>query len=111
MRGREANGPIGSPISYATKTLWLPPTFSNVTFRRRLNARGVLARVPTHPVSLRFIAASLVHLGKPDEAHAAIQKLLQAYPDMTISRVRSHFRHPWMTELYLDALRAAGLPE
>jgi adenylate cyclase len=86
--------------------------FFQRNFQKALElARGVLARVPTHPVSLRFIAASLVHLGKPDEAHAAIQKLLQAYPDFTISRVKSHFRHPWMTELYLDALRAAGLPE
>ena len=74
-------------------------------------ARGVVARVPTHPVSLRWIAASLVHLGKLDEARAAIQKLRQAYPDFTVSKVRSYFRHPWMTELYLDALRAAGLPE
>jgi adenylate cyclase len=74
-------------------------------------ARGIVARVPTHPVSLRWIAASLVHLGKLDEARAAIQKLRQAYPDFTVSKVRSYFRHPWMTELYLDALRAAGLPE
>jgi adenylate cyclase len=74
-------------------------------------ARGVVARVPTHPVSLRWIAASLVHLGKLDEARAAIQKLRQVHPDFTISRVRSYFRHPWMTELYLDALRTAGLPE
>ena len=74
-------------------------------------ARGVVARVPTHPVSLRWIAASLVHLGKLEEARAAIQKLRQAYPDFTVSKVRSYFRHPWMTELYLDALRAAGLPE
>ena len=74
-------------------------------------ARGVVARVPTHPVSLRWIAASLVHLGKLEEARAAIQKLRQAYPDFTVSKVRSYFRHPWMTELYLDALRVAGLPE
>ena len=74
-------------------------------------ARGVVARVPTHPVSLRWIAASLVHLGKLEEARAAIQKLRQAYPDFTVSKVRSYFRRPWMTELYLDALRAAGLPE
>jgi adenylate cyclase len=86
--------------------------FFQRNFQRALElARGVVARVPTHPVSLRFIAASLVHLGKLDEARAAIQQLRQAYPNSAIKKVRSHFRYPWMTELYVDALRTAGLPE
>ena len=48
---------------------------------------GVVARVPTHPVSLRFMAASLVHLGKLDEL-VLHQQLLQANPDFAISKVR-----------------------
>jgi adenylate cyclase len=74
-------------------------------------ARGVIARVPTHPVSLRFAAASLVHLGKLDEAHATIQRLRLAYPNAAISNMRGYYRHPWMRELLKDALRRAALPE
>jgi adenylate cyclase len=74
-------------------------------------ARGVIARVPTHPVSLRFAAASLVHLGKLDEARATIQRLRLAYPNAAISNMRGYYRHPWMRELLKDALRSAALPE
>ena len=50
-------------------------------------ARGVIACVPTHPVSLRFAAASLVHLGKLDEARATFQQLRLAYPNAALSNM------------------------
>ena len=69
--------------------------------------RAVVARVPTHPVSLRFMAASLVHLGKLDEARAAIQQLLQANPDFAISKVRLCFRYPWLIPCVPQDFRCA----
>jgi adenylate cyclase len=74
-------------------------------------ARGVIARVPTHPVSLGYAAASLVHLGQLDEARATIQQMRLSNPNAAISNTRLHFRYPWMVELLRDALRTAGLPE
>jgi adenylate cyclase len=74
-------------------------------------ARGVIARVPTHPVSLRYAAAALVHLGQLDEARATIDQFRLWYPNATLSNTRTYFRHPWMVQLVRDALRTAGLPE
>jgi adenylate cyclase len=86
--------------------------FFQRNFQKALElSRGVLARFPAHPVSPRWVAASLVHLGKLEEARATIQQLRHAHPDAAISKTRPYFRHQWMQELYIDALRAAGLPE
>jgi adenylate cyclase len=86
--------------------------FFQRNFQKALElSRGVLARFPAHPVSPRRVAASLVHLGKLEEARATIQQLRHAHPDAAISKTRPYFRHQWMQELYIDALRAAGLPE
>jgi adenylate cyclase len=103
--------PLG-PRFHITQNAMSAAYFFQRKFDKALElARGVLARVPTHHVSLRFAAASLVHLGRLDEARATIQQLRHADPDAAISRTRAHFRHQWMNELYIDALRAAGLPE
>jgi adenylate cyclase len=100
------------PRFHITQNALAVTYFFQRNFQKALElARGVLARVPTHPVSLRFIAASLVHLGKIEEARATIQQLRQAYPDAAISKLRVYFRYQWMTELYIGALRTAGLPE
>jgi len=86
--------------------------FFKTNFEKALEfARGVIARVPTHPVSLSFAAASLVHLGKLDEARATIQRLRLAYPNAATSNWRGYYRYPWMRELLTDALRRAALPE
>ena len=73
--------------------------------------RGILARFPSHPVSLRFLAASLVHLGRLDEARETIRRLLAVDPTTSISALRTNFRYPWMVELLAGTLRTAGLPE
>jgi adenylate cyclase len=103
--------PLG-PRFHITQNAMAAAYFFQRNFQKALElSRGVLARVPTHHVSLRFAAASLVHLGQLDEARATIQQLRHADRDAAISRTRAYFRHQWMNELYIDALRAAGLPE
>jgi predicted Zn-dependent protease len=73
--------------------------------------RGVLARFPSHPVSLRYLAASLIHLGQTDDAHETIRRWLVVDPTASVSTLRTNFRYPWMLELLTGALRRAGLPE
>ena len=75
-------------------------------------ARRILVEWPQHAVTLRYLAASLAHLGRREEARAVVADLLQVQPNSSLSRSRhARFRHPWMYELYLDGLKAAGLPE
>ena len=69
---------------------------------------------PLHAVSLRFLAASHLLAGRSREASEAIQKLLLAWPSasLRLAQVNTRrFRFPWMVDLYVAALREAGLPE
>ena len=64
-------------------------------------------------VPLRYKAAALVHLGRLVEARSIIATILTKQPDLTIRFLRESFkfRLPRMTDMYLGALREAGLPE
>ena len=60
----------------------------------------------------RYHAASLAHCGRVSEAQAEIQSLLKVQPNSSIARSRlNSFRYDWMYDLYVGALRIAGLPE
>jgi adenylate cyclase len=60
----------------------------------------------------RYHAASLAQCGRLSEAQADIHELLKMQPNSSIARSRlNSFRHEWMYDLYLGALRLAGLPE
>ena len=75
-------------------------------------SRRSLADNPTWAGTRRYHAAALAELGRLDEARAEIAALLQVQPNSSIARSRlNSFRHGWMYDLYLGALRAAGLPE
>jgi adenylate cyclase len=75
-------------------------------------AKRILVEWPSHAVSLRYLAASLAHLGRRDEAQQTVSDLLKVQPNSCLSRSRhSRFRHQWMYDLYLEGLREAGLPE
>ena len=74
------------------------------------STRSVLARLP-HPVSYKYLAASLVYLDRINEARDAVRQLLSFDPSVSISNSRMFFRHRWMVEHLTDGLRAAGLPE
>jgi hypothetical protein len=62
-------------------------------------------------VALRFLAAALICMNRPQEAQAAIDRLLSAQPNASIRRL-SHFigkGDRWVA--FITALKAAGLPE
>ena len=67
---------------------------------------------PTFTPGRRFLAASLAHLGQIEQARTTIAELLQIQPNssLRLSRLNS-YRYTWMTELFVDGLRLAGLPE
>lgn len=72
----------------------------------------ILAEVPTHNVARRYRAAALGHLGRIDEARAVIADLLAAQPNSNLRSARSSgFRNARMSNLYVEGLQLAGLPE
>jgi adenylate cyclase len=76
-------------------------------------SRRVLDENPNNMSARRFLAAANAQKGDLEAARAAVASLLAQQPSSTISRTAktSRFRHPWMVDLYLSALRKAGLPE
>ncbi len=65
--------------------------------------------VPAHLI----LAASCAHLGRLDEAQAAIKRSLERNPELTIARLPEFFPIARYKNLdaYLDGLRKAGLPD
>jgi adenylate cyclase len=77
-------------------------------------ARRALQENPTLHVSLRFLSAALVHLGRKEDAQDTIRELLRIQPNASLSRWRSGpmtHRYNWMREMFIEGLKAAGLPE
>jgi len=75
-------------------------------------ARRAIRARPTYLAAHLGLAASLVRLGRMEEAGEAVRTLLAIVPGGTLGRVAAHtaLRGP-AREDYLDALRRAGLPE
>jgi hypothetical protein len=65
--------------------------------------------VPAHLV----LAASCAHLGRLDEAQAAIKQSLELNPKLTVTRLPEFFPISNFKNLdaYLDGLRKARLPD
>lgn len=69
--------------------------------------------------ALRYRAASLALLGRLEEAHEVVARLLKHTPSYSIGDVRRHhefdmnkpFKRPGVTESLYRGLRLAGLPE
>jgi adenylate cyclase len=61
----------------------------------------------------RILAACYGHLGRFEEATAALQEVRRLYPDLTIQSMRASHpsTRPEHVERYLEGLRKAGLPE
>jgi adenylate cyclase len=74
--------------------------------------RGI-AHMPRNTPSRRILASALAHLGRMDEARVVATELLALQPGATLSFSRRfpRFRHEWMTDLFVEGLRLAGLPE
>lgn len=68
---------------------------------------------PDWDTTYRVLAPALVQLGRVDEAHAAVAKLRELSPSITVSRLRALWplRNRETFEEILDGLRRAGLPE
>ncbi|HUS54177.1 MAG TPA: adenylate/guanylate cyclase domain-containing protein [Thermohalobaculum sp.] len=68
---------------------------------------------PELPTAYRQRAAAFAILDRPDDAHAALAGLLRLLPDTTVSKVTRAvpIMLPEAHERWLNALRAAGLPE
>jgi adenylate cyclase len=59
------------------------------------------------------LAAPLAHLGRIEEARAAVKAALEQKPDLSLSYLKKTVptKHPGGLDPYLDGLRKAGLPE
>ena len=76
-------------------------------------SRQVQKEHPGYASAMRQETAALAMLGRMDEARAALERLLQRMPGLTVSQVRHMvpIRYPDDHERWLDGLRRAGLPE
>jgi hypothetical protein len=64
------------------------------------------------PFATRILAASLAEVGRIDEARLVATELLRLQSNAYLRRTRgSSYRRPEDLELYVAALRKAGLPE
>jgi TolB-like protein len=61
----------------------------------------------------RVMASALAHLKRMDEAGAAVARLIELAPNLTVSGLRERWplRNKDRLEMILDGLRRAGLPE
>ena len=63
--------------------------------------------------AIRLLAASYAHLGRMDEARAAVGEIREHHPDLSVAGLREllPYRHPEDLERELSGLRKAGLPD
>lgn len=76
-------------------------------------ARRSIATTPEATSPRRYLVAALWHAEAFEEARFECAALLQRQPNVSLRRSRSlHlFRHPWMTDLLIEGLRGAGVPD
>ena len=76
---------------------------------------GKAARIPNAPSwSKAHLVSALGHLGRTEEANAAVRDLLRQNADYSCSFARKHLffiKDPAQVDHYLDGLRKAGVPE
>jgi TolB-like protein len=73
-------------------------------------AKKALRENQTFVITYRCLAAALAHLGREAEAREAAAGLLELEPSFRISEWTAG-RWPMATQIYIDGLRKAGLPE
>jgi TolB-like protein/Flp pilus assembly protein TadD len=85
-------------------------------------AKKAVRQNPLFPVTYRFLASALVHLGREAEAREAAAGLLELEPNFRISEwvthsglsvwgARSSGHWQAQIQMFIDGLRKAGLPE
>jgi len=74
---------------------------------------SALREMPGYGSSHRVVISALVGLGRLDEARAAADRLMEAFPTFTLTLQKRI--NPWrdqaFAERYVEALRVAGVPE
>ena len=74
--------------------------------------KRALTFAPQANIARKYVAASLAHLGRIDEARAEIAELIKYQPSASLALFRRRqFRHKWMHEMNFEDLRKAGLRE
>ena len=69
---------------------------------------------PDYQPGLRIAAASNAMAGRPEQAHNAVARLRQLYPELRVSTLKDvlgPYRHAEDLSRYEEGLRQAGLPE
>ena len=76
-------------------------------------AKRTIEVTPDFPGGWRYLAASLAHLGRLEEARAAKDQLLQLIPHDNLRLVRGYLLSVDTDRLerYIEGLRKAGVPE
>jgi adenylate cyclase len=76
-------------------------------------ARRALAARPALISARNLLAASVAMQGRGGEARALMADIRAGNAQASLSRARrlNGFRHGWMTELWVEALQRAGVPE
>jgi adenylate cyclase len=71
-----------------------------------------LREMPGYGSSHRVVICALVGLERPDEARAAANRLMEAFPtyNLTLQIQINPWRDQAFAERYVDALRVAGVP-
>jgi adenylate cyclase len=70
------------------------------------SARRALERWPLHPISTRWLIASLVQLGRTEDARKIVCQLRAVHPSASLRQVVPFFRSD-----FIRSLRMAGFPE
>jgi adenylate cyclase len=72
-----------------------------------------LREMPGYGSSHRVVICALIGLGRLDEAKVAADRLMEAFPtyNLALQKRINPWRDKAFAERYLDALRAAGVPE
>ena len=104
------------PLSPDVSEIWHGRGVAHYFSRRFEDAvaeeRRAMSARPEHAGLRTYLIAALVGLGELEAARLQASMLLRLQPSRTLRRTRETNHYPvWMMEMYLDALRRAGVPE
>jgi adenylate cyclase len=76
-------------------------------------ADRALQELPEYPTALRSKVVASAQLGFVEQARKTVARMIELYPDSTISKWQARIRHlpPDVVAVYVDSLRQAGMPE
>lgn len=103
-----------NPTHWVSYTHIAEANLQDARYQEAADAARKALQLNNHMVQAHLIlAASCAHLGRLDEAQAAIKQSLELNPDLTIARLSELFPIARYKNLdaYLDGLRKAGLPD